>query len=119
MYLISIIIIFQYLKHSRKRLYKGYANPEAKFSIYPKVTKTFFLGGVLAGSGCCHLHTVYAQKYIYRVLQNSSPGILSECYNPCFFFLICWDRIRINTSVEKCFQIHSCNHLLLVLTREV
>lgn len=112
MYLISIIIIFQYLKHSRKRLYKGYANPEAKFSIHPKVPKTFFWEGVLAGSGCCHLHTVYAQKYIYRVLQNSSPGILSECCNPSFFFL---NLLGQNKEKYFCRKMSSSSQLQLFI----
>lgn len=50
MYLISVIVIFQHLKHSRKRIYKDYANPEAKFPIYQKVPKNFFVWG----AGCCH-----------------------------------------------------------------
>lgn len=54
MYLISIIIIFQYLKHSWNRIYKDYANPEAKFPIYQKVPKNFFWGVCVGEAGCCH-----------------------------------------------------------------
>lgn len=91
-----MIITFQYLKHSRKRIYKDYANPEAKFPVYQEVPKNFFLGSVLGGQAaviflkscdilhtyivlCVHINT-YMEHWVIVALE------VYYCLIPLFFF---------------------------------